>query len=192
MLKSLNYFSESNGSHPNRFDFVKDKIILRSESVDTDPDAKEDPFRQENKFRYQMTKVSQVLNKTCFYQVSRLLPKHSTLKKHYPFFPPCSLPISSFLPWALTPQCCQPLHMVGTMLIGDLACRAHLFRISSFQCREKDTFDFCFGRFCDWSRSIFQRFKVKLKCEFILSCSKKSWHVCGSNESPAVHALSLS
>ena len=54
----IKIFSEANSTHPNRFEFAKEKIILRSKLVDTDPDAEDDPFRQENKFRYEMTKVS--------------------------------------------------------------------------------------------------------------------------------------
>ena len=79
-------------------------------------------------------------------------------------FFPCSLPISSSLPWAWTPY--------GGIYVTWNSCLQGPF-IQSFFCRETNAFDFHFSRFRDWSHSIIQRFEVKLTCKFIVLHLKK-------------------
>ena len=90
----------------------------------------------------------------------------------------------------------------STMLLEDLACRAYLFRISSFHHREKDTLiSTC--RFCDQSCRVafFKESKSNLNGNLFYRM-KKSWrlhlHISGSNTGPIqtkiykVYALPLS
>ena len=85
------------------------------------------------------------------------------------FFPLCSLPISSSLPLGLKSTTLSTSPYGGNYVTWR-SCLQGPFIQNCFLL----PFDFHFGRFCGWSRNIFRRSEVKLKCKFILLRLKNS------------------